>query len=71
MRRKLKQFTVVGVDGVTLQRCVYEVYASSPIDAESEAYAINDDLLIGGVFEGTPVAVDTRAQATKYVAAKK
>lgn len=66
MSRKSRLYTVVGINGVTLQRCSHEVFARNPLDAENEAYAENADLLIAAVFEGKPFPVDSRAQSTKY-----
>ncbi len=58
-----KQYTVVGVDGLTNQRYLRHFNATSVDDAEHQAYWLNEDLLIAAVFEDHVQSVDTRASA--------
>ena len=59
----MEKFTVVGVDGTTMKRYVEHFWADNAEHAEQQAYWLNQDLLIGGIFEGHLTSSDSRASA--------
>lgn len=59
----MNKYTVVGINGINMQRYVEHFWGDNAEHAEQQAYWLNPDLMIGAIFEDHLVSVDIRASA--------